>query len=125
MFNPKEWLVRLLGKHYFSLFPSGKKFAKNVSKYLLPSLYDGSYSDIVVGTKEQVAAFIAVLQLMENQGDILFGSFITHSAIIKCFVKTMNGQHVFFLDGAEGGYTTAAKVLKPKISTEMTSDTIQ
>ena len=35
---------------------------------------------------------------------------------MSCYVRNMNDKHVHFVDGAEGGYTKAAGVLKKKIS---------
>jgi len=35
---------------------------------------------------------------------------------MSCYVRNLNERHVHFVDGAEGGYTNAARVIKQKYS---------
>ena len=108
-------VVKIFRKFYFRWFRRGIDFAETLSKCILPSLYDGTYDDILIGSKEQIASFISHLQMLENRQQIYFGSSMSDKAIIKCSLKTGIDQTVYLLDGGEGGYTAASKVLKPKI----------
>jgi hypothetical protein len=38
------------------------------------------------------------------------------SALITCFVKAYAGDHVHFVDGANGGYALAARQLKKQLA---------
>jgi hypothetical protein len=33
---------------------------------------------------------------------------------MSCYVRNLNDRHIHFIDGAEGGYTKAAGVIKQK-----------
>lgn len=116
--NPLNWeylVVKVLGKYYFRWFQRGRDFAEKLSTSILPTLYDGDYADILIGTKEQIATFIGHLQMLENKGILFFGSFISHQAIIKCSMNIDENKTIYLLDGGEGGFTSAAKVIKPKM----------
>jgi hypothetical protein len=34
---------------------------------------------------------------------------------MTCYIENRNNKHIHFLDGSNGGYTEAAKELKPKL----------
>jgi Protein of unknown function (DUF3095) len=56
------------------------------------------------------------LQQLEADGDILYGLHISGESVMSCYVRNLDDQHVHFIDGADGGYTKAAGVLKKKIA---------
>ncbi len=45
-------------------------------------------------------------------GTIAYGTHVSDSALMTCAVGSYRGDHVHFVDGAEGGYALAAKQLK-------------
>lgn len=49
------------------------------------------------------------------QGRLAFGLHQSDEALITCMVKSYSGDHVHFVDGADGGYALAAKQLKAQL----------
>ena len=47
------------------------------------------------------------------KGDVVFGTWVSDAALMTCLLFDLNaGLHVHFIDGADGGYTRAARKLK-------------
>jgi hypothetical protein len=55
------------------------------------------------------------LDKLERDGDISYGLYVSKESVMSCYVRSMNEDHIHFVDGAEGGYTKAAGMLKRKI----------
>ena len=76
--------------------------------------YDGALKFVVDCSKEWLRDFIHECDSLEAQGLIWFGQHSSKSAILTCLVPSIN-KHVHFIDGSDGGYAEAAKVLKTKM----------
>lgn len=61
---------------------------------------------------DQARAIRNHLEKRKEAGDLVFGCHLSNSALMTCLVFTPD-HHVHFVDGAHGGYTLAAKQLKP------------
>ena len=47
------------------------------------------------------------------KGDVVFGTWVSDAALMTCLLFDLDaGLHVHFIDGADGGYTRAARKLK-------------
>ncbi|MEQ1676298.1 MAG: DUF3095 family protein, partial [Chitinophagaceae bacterium] len=55
------------------------------------------------------------LEILEAEGEIFFGLHVSTESVMSCYVRNLDDQHVHFIDGADGGYTKAAGVLKKKL----------
>jgi hypothetical protein len=61
---------------------------------------------------EMVRAF---MEERQARGELQYGMHISDYAVMTCFVTTPSqNEHVHFIDGGDGGYTTAATQLKAK-----------
>ena len=61
----------------------------------------------------------AILDAARSQNEIHFGLHRASSALMTCFVSsTDEGQHVHFIDGADGGYAIAAQQLKAQFASK-------
>jgi len=58
---------------------------------------------------------LAVLDEMEKEGIIIYGYFVSEESVLSCYVRSLEESHIHFVDGAKGGYTQAAGMLKKKI----------
>lgn len=56
---------------------------------------------------------IKYLENQEQSGAISFGYFNSSEALMTCFVKNQQ-NHIHFIDGGDGGYAMAARMLKEK-----------
>lgn len=93
---------------------SSDTFKKVLALSSVALLIDGSYCDIVIGTDTQIDKFITYLTTLEEAKKIIFGSHITDSAILSCHIAQKNKSYMHLMDANEGGFSTAAKMLKIK-----------
>jgi hypothetical protein len=76
---------------------------------------DGRINTVISGTTEQRKQLEKALTDLEQKGLIRFGFFVSKESVMSCYVRSMDENHVHFIDGAEGGYTKAAAMLKTKL----------
>ncbi len=76
----------------------------------------GTLYTMVRGTAEQRLAFRAVLDAMEHDGKLMYGTATCPASVMTCYVQKYDRGHTHFLDGAGGGYTQASKELKAKFA---------
>lgn len=77
---------------------------------------DGKINTVMSGTQQQRKKLERFLEEMETAKKIVYGMFISNASIMSCYVRNMDDGHIHFVDGANGGYTNAAKMLKAKIN---------
>lgn len=111
----KTWLVNLYGHIYFHT-KRGKNYLKSLVEMSDTLVIDGKINTVISGTAKQRAGLQQVLDEMEKAGEIIYGMHISGASIMSCYVRDLKDDHIHFVDGAEGGYTQAAKMLKGKIA---------
>jgi len=118
-FNPiyliKNWFITAIGKYYFKYFKKGKEYVRKVSQRSYTVMVDGTLNNVFSGTQKQIDTLVVFLDKMEAEGKIQYGIHVTHSSVMSCYVEDRNSKHIHFVDGTEGGYTSAAKVYKAKL----------
>lgn len=65
------------------------------------------------------ATHTALHQMLEryrHDGRLCYGTHTSSSALITCYVRSYNGDHLHFVDGGDGGYALAAKELKAQLA---------
>jgi hypothetical protein len=77
--------------------------------------FDDMLRMIISGTAAQRDALISYLETKYKQGKLVYGLHTSDSALMTCMVFERNGSQVHFVDGANGGYTLAAKALKERM----------
>lgn len=111
----KNWLATVIGKYYYFEFSqNGKNYLDKVSKLSTTLMLDGNINSVISGTQSEIDALLAYLDTQEQAGKLIYGVHVTHSSIMSCYVLDHKSNHVHFVDGTEGGYTTAAKMFKLK-----------
>lgn len=62
------------------------------------------------------ADFTKIISELRNIENIKFGFHCSHTALMTCLVEGLKqGEHIHFIDGGDGGYTSAAAMLKREI----------
>ncbi len=112
----KTWFTTLLGKAYFKT-KKGKEYLYKLVDMSDTLVIDGKINTVITGTETQREQLDAELKKMEDEQRILYGLHVSSESVMSCYVRNMDDQHVHFVDGADGGYTKAAGVLKKKIAT--------
>ncbi len=79
--------------------------------------YDDALRMVIAGTTAMSTELTVYLENLHQQGKIAYGTFITDRALMTCLVFERYGKQVHFIDGADGGYTMAAKGFKEQLKT--------
>ncbi len=111
----KSWLTTLIGRYYFLPKEEGKTYLHKVSQLSNTLMIDGNINSVISGTDHGINQLLQFLEKQEKMGELTYGVHITHSSILSCYVLDRKKNHVHFVDGTEGGYTTAAKMFKAKL----------
>lgn len=81
--------------------------------------FDGTLKMVIAGNLEQRLMLLELLDEMVGRGKILYGYHLSDKATMTCLVYSEGNSEVHFVDGAGGGYTLAAKMLKERIKMEV------
>lgn len=108
------WLTTLYGHIYFRT-RRGRRYLKSLVEMADTLVIDGKINTVISGTIKQRKELQQALDELEQDGAILYGLHISSASIMSCYVRDLVDGHIHFVDGSEGGYTQAAKVLKEKI----------
>ena len=111
----KNWTSTLIGKFYLNLSEDGKQYLKQISQLSHTFMLDGMINTIFIADEDKIKPFIEYLDKLENDNKIIYGIHITHASVMSCYVLDRKTKHSHFVDGTEGGYTSAAKMLKRKL----------
>jgi len=111
----KNWLFTLFGKLYIRFYQKGQHYLQQLVQLSDTLVMDGRINTVMSGTPQQRKKLMKALDKMEAKGDIIYGLSVSEESVISCYVRNRDDQHIHFVDGAEGGYTRAAKVLKKKL----------
>jgi len=63
-------------------------------------------------TPTQLRQMRQALEDLRKDGGIVYGLHSSDSALMTCLIVNHQGEHVHFVDGADGGYAMAAVPLK-------------
>ena len=92
---------------------------KYVSEMIINSDYQkfDNYLRMVLDCSEKCQKeILALLQKHYDNGDIYYGYNLSKSALMTCMVHSLDGKgHIHFIDGAGGGYTLAATMMKKQM----------
>jgi len=77
--------------------------------------YDGSLKMVIAISPHKRKALEEFLKSEEAKKNILYGIHKSDRALLTCLLHAEATQEVHFVDGADGGYALAAKMLKSKL----------
>lgn len=110
-----NWLVTLVGRVYFKFFKEGKLYKYRITQLSDTIMLDGFLNTVISGTVKQVDRLKILLDDLESKNKIIYGIHITHASIMSCYIEDRAEKHIHFVDGTEGGYTSAAIMFKEKM----------
>lgn len=110
----KSWLINLYGYIYFQT-ESGKNYLNRLVEMSDTLVMDGRINTVISGNENQRYQLLKVLDELEQAGELVYGMHISGDSVMSCYVRDLKDGHVHFVDGAEGGYTQAARQLKAKL----------
>jgi hypothetical protein len=77
--------------------------------------FNYSIQTIMSGTIEQRVELTEYLEKEFKAGNLVYGIHSSYGALITCFVRNYQGNHVHFIDCSDGGYSEASKALKIRL----------
>ncbi|WP_179320679.1 DUF3095 family protein [Winogradskyella helgolandensis] len=111
----KKWMSTLIGKFYLNFSNDGKHYLQQIGQLSHTFMLDGMINTVFTAEQSKIDLFIAYLNQLEKDKKIIYGIHITHASVMSCYVLDRKTKHSHFVDGTEGGYTSAAKMLKQKL----------
>jgi hypothetical protein len=127
--NPISYAIYLLLMYIQNLlgsysFRTGKKVGTfDGQKYLAEMAansdakkFDEMLRMVLDSTIEQKDALERMLKARQQKGEIVYGIHESSQALMTCLVFSLAGNHVHFVDGADGGYALAAKQMKQQMA---------
>lgn len=114
------WLQNLLGCSLMMLkIKAGDTVWGDYKSGLLATTdyrkFDDMLRMVMASTASKTQQLITYLEQEFRAGTLVYGLHIADRALMTCLVFERNGRQVHFVDGADGGYTLAAKALKQRL----------
>ncbi len=109
------WITTVFGRLYF-LTGKGKVYLNKLVDMSDTLVIDGRINTVITGTAGQRLRLEKAFIKMERSGEIRYGLHVSKESIMSCYVRDLEDSHIHFVDGAEGGYTKAAGILKQKLA---------
>lgn len=66
-------------------------------------------------SNEQSDALQSMLKALHEDSQLAYGTHESDEALLTCMVGGYDGDHIHFVDGADGGYALASKPLKAQL----------
>ncbi|MET4141017.1 DUF3095 family protein [Pedobacter sp. UYP1] len=110
----KAQIVNAYGFIYFRTL-KGKRYLENLIEMSDTLVIDGKINTIISGTVLQRQKLEGFLTQMETAEEIIYGLYSSKASIMSCYVRNMDVGHIHFVDGSDGGYTQASRMLKHKL----------
>jgi hypothetical protein len=111
----KNWFTTMYGYIYFST-KKGRTYLTRLVEMSDTLVIDGKINTIISGTSNQREKLQEALDNMEKRGEIFYGFYVSNESVMSCYVRDLDDDHIHFVDGAGGGYTKAAGLIKQKLS---------
>lgn len=90
----------------------GDKYQRETSANADYKKFDDMLRLVLDCSEKQSERIVSYLENLRNQKKIFYGFQKSSSALMTCMVFSAVNDHVHFVDGADGGYALAARVLK-------------
>ena len=114
------WLLVFGFMHMFNLTLKGfsiDQYRRDMIANTDYQKFDDVLRMVIDCTPLQVSAIETFLDDLYRDNKIIYGIHHSDAALITCFVKSLNSDgHVHFVDGNDGGYALAAKMMKRQLA---------
>lgn len=109
----QAWLENTVSYFYLRT-RNGQTYLRRLVEMSDTLVIDGKINTVISGTAEQRHLLQEKLNQLEQAGEIVYAFYVSKESVMSCYVRDLRDSHIHFVDGAEGGYTQAAGVLKLK-----------
>lgn len=77
--------------------------------------FDENLRMVISGDSLQRTRLTQYLEEQYQKKQLVYGIHVSDRALMTCVISDYNSNHIHFIDGANGGYTMAAKALKKQL----------
>ncbi|MFK8002841.1 MAG: DUF3095 domain-containing protein [Polyangiales bacterium] len=91
---------------------NGREYRQEVAANTDFRKFDDTLRMVIDVSTAQKDALLVFLESEREAGRLIYGVHSAKSALMTCVIRERKGNHVHFVDGANGGYALAAKQLK-------------
>lgn len=104
-------LIFLVGRPVGGFDP--KRYIDEITSNTDFCKHDDTVSFVIDCPQDCIAAIKTYLDQKQAAGELRYGMNVSQTALMTCLVTAASGGlHVHFVDGGDGGYTSAAKTMK-------------
>lgn len=111
----REKLISLYAYIYLRTI-KGRRYLEKLVDMSDTLVLDGKINTVISGNRNQREALQSFLDALEADSQIVYGVHISMASIMSCYVRDFEDGHIHFVDGSDGGYTQAARMLKAKLA---------
>ena len=120
----KKFLLKLKVKctnligYFLMKFNIGKwsSYKKRILNTSDTEKFDDTLRMVVSANSPESTKLCAYLEEEYKTKSLVYGIHESKSSLMTCLIFQRHGQHVHFVDGANGGYASAAKAMKKRLS---------
>lgn len=109
----------LLWKYRSKIWDQYKSVVRSATDH---EKFDDMLRLLISGTPERRLTLIEYLQKRQAARELVYGLHVSDRVLMTCIVFDRFGRQVHFVDGADGGYTLAAKQMKSQLAIRMTEE---
>jgi hypothetical protein len=77
--------------------------------------FDGVLREVIAGNADQRRRLTEYLEARRLAGECVYGIHASPAALFTCLISKRHGEHLHFVDGADGGYAMAAAAMKEQM----------
>ncbi|HEY6725515.1 MAG TPA: DUF3095 domain-containing protein [Polyangiaceae bacterium] len=92
-----------------------KKYRSEVAENTDFRKFDATLRMVLDLTEQERSELLALLEREREAGLVVYGTHQASAALMTCLVRSYDGDHLHFIDGADGGYALAAKQMKSQL----------
>ncbi|MCM8569806.1 DUF3095 domain-containing protein [Gramella jeungdoensis] len=113
----RNWLMGRFGEIYLKKTQAGRNYIQKLVELTDNLTIDGRINTVITGTSSQRKSLLEYLDHLESASKIKYGYHVSRQSILSCYVWDLQtNDHIHFVDGGNGGYTSAARNLKAKLA---------
>ncbi|MEH0861960.1 MULTISPECIES: DUF3095 family protein [Halobacteriovorax] len=97
----------------FKNYPNVENYRNQMGSHSDYKKFDDMIRLVLDCSNDQIESIKTYLEEQYQKGTIIYGTHLSDTALMTCLVETIDdGGHIHFIDGGDGGYTSASVQLK-------------